>query len=230
MHWPRHHGGGHGARHEDHDSLQERAPRPIWLPQLAEPVTLHGASGEKFPGRVLERSADELVVAIVVPVRSLTEGRARSLVLEYANPGGRVRLSGRVSLETAAEGALVRIAEPRLIEVRQERAHVRVSVHLPLVIRTAAESEPIHTHTEDLSTGGLLVGTPEALAIGDRVALHLTVEAAEPALAAVAEVVRVDGLGRPGLEFAEMGTYDRWRLIHFTVECQSREGFRKQDS
>ncbi len=192
-------------------------------------MTLHLASGEKLPGRVLERAADELLVAIVVPLPSLSEGRMRTLVLEYANPGGRVRLSGSVSLESSSEGALVRIGEPRLVEVRQERAHVRVSVHCPLVIRTAAESEPIHTHTEDLSSGGLLVGTPEALALGDRVALHLTIDAAEPALAATAEVVRMDGLGRAGLEFAEMGTYDRWRLIHFTVECQSREGFRHQE-
>jgi PilZ domain len=208
------------------ETAQERAPRPIWLPQLHEPVTLLLASGERLPGRVLERSVDGLLVAIVIPTKALSQRRLRSLVLEYPNPGGRVSLSGKVKLETSSEGALVRIDQPQLLDVRQERAHVRVQVECPIAISASVDSEPIHTFTEDLSGGGALLGTRESLRIGDLLSVHLTVDPAEPPLACTAEVVRIDGLGRAGLQFAGLSTYDRWRLVHFTVECQSREDFR----
>ncbi len=210
-------------------AAQERAPRPIWLPQLAEPVSLRLRTGEKLPGRVLERSADSLVVAIVIPLGAGTEKRLRSLVLEYSNPGGRVSLSGRISLESSPEGALVRIDEPQLVGVRQERAHVRVEVECPITLSTSPKAEPIHTHTDDVSGGGALLATPERLGVGDQVSVALTIEPGESPITGSAEVVRIDGQGRAGLQFGELSTYDRWRLVHFTVVCQSREGFRHPD-
>lgn len=226
INWGRH----RTAEHPDgHDGARERAPRPIWLPQLAEPVTLLLDSGEKLPGRVTERSADSLVVAVIVPAGTIGEARLRSLVLEYANPGGRVRLSGEVRMERSAEGMLVRIEEPRLLEVRQERAHVRALAECPIVLRSSPEAEPLHAHTEDVSAGGVLLGAPEALGLGERLQVHLTIDPAEPAVECAGEVVRFDALGRAGIQFSELSTYDLWRLIHFTVECQSREGFRHTD-
>ncbi|MGO9488515.1 MAG: PilZ domain-containing protein [Solirubrobacteraceae bacterium] len=232
MLWGRHRAASpseHGQHDADPHGAQERAPRPIWLPQLAEPVSMVLRTGEKFPGRVLERSLDHLLVAVVVPVKASTQKRLRSLVLEYSNPGGRVSLSGSVTVESSSEGALVRIAEPRLLDVRQERAHVRVQVECPITLSTSPQAVPIHTHTEDLSGGGALLATPERLEEGDRVAIALTIEPGEPPITGSAEVVRVDARGRAAIELAELSTYDRWRLVHFTVVCQSREDFRRPD-
>ncbi len=207
----------------------ERAPRPIWLPQMAEPVSLVLRSGEKLPGRVIERSADALVVAVVVPARRVTQARLKGLVLEYANPAGRVRLTGQVELTATSPDLLVSIEQPRLLDVLQERAHARVSVICPITIRLDDDDEPIHTHTADLSGGGALLATPEPLRVGDGLQFTLTIEPGQPPVEGGAEVVRIDGSGRPGIQFGLLANYDRWRLIHFTVECQSREGFRHLD-
>lgn len=222
-------------RHEDPKETQEvghaaeRAPRPIWLPQMAEPVSMLLRGGEKLPGRVIERSADSVLVAVVVPARRVTQGRLKGLVLEYANPAGRVRLTGEVRLQALTPDLLIAIEQPRLLEVKQERAHARVAVQCPITIRLDDADEPIHTHTSDLSGGGALLGTTEALRVGEGFEFELTLEPGQPPIHGSAEVVRIDGSGRAGVQFGLLSNYDRWRLIHFTVECQSREGFRRLD-
>lgn len=218
-----------GQEEQPGGGASERAPRPIWLPQLAEPVSLVLRSGEKLPGRVIERSAEGVLVAVVVPARRITQARLRGLVLEYANPGGRVRLSGDVKLVATSPDLLIGIEQPRLLDVLQERAHARVSVHCPITIHLDDEVDAIHTHTDDLSGGGALLATPEPLRVGDGLEFELTIEPARPPITGSAEVVRIDGSGRAGIQFGRLDNYDRWRLIHYTVECQSREGFRHLD-
>lgn len=226
--WGRRRGSEQPGR-EEPGGASERAPRPIWLPQLAEPVSLLLRSGEKLPGRVIERSVEGVLVAVVVPARRITQARLKGLVLEYANPGGRVRLSGEVTLAATNPDVLIAIDKPRLLDVLQERAHARVNVSCPITIRLDDEGEPIHTHTDDLSGGGALLATPEPLQVGDGLEFQLTIEPERPPIAGTAEVVRIDGSGRAGIQFGLLDNYDRWRLIHFTVECQSREGFRRLD-
>lgn len=211
------------AQQEGHKS--ERAPRPIWLPQMAEPVIMLLRGGEKLPGRVIERSADSVLVAVVVPARRITQGSLKGLVLEYANPAGRVRLTGEVRLAALSPDLLIAIGQPRLLEVKQERAHARVRVQCAIVLRLGDAEEPIHTHTEDLSGGGALLTTPEPLRVGDGLEFELVIEPGQPPINGSAEVVRIDGAGRAGVQFGLLSNYDRWRLIHFTVECQSREDF-----
>jgi hypothetical protein len=180
---------------------------------------------ETLPARVVEREADMLLVAVIVP-SGIREDQLERLVLEYANPGGRVRLTGGNALESSPEGQLVRIERPHLLEVIQERAHVRVEAECPIVLKTARQTEPIHSHTIDISGGGVLLGTPEPVERGDRVEFKLLLEPGTPPIAGTAEVVRFDGRRRAGLEFIDIEPYARWRLIRFTIDCRGREPFR----
>jgi hypothetical protein len=221
--------GRHSEEQSSHEIAQERAPRPIWLPHLAEPVTLTVSRKTTYPGRVVERAADMLLVAVIVPMGTQSEAQLRTLVLEYANPGGRIRLDGRTSMESTPEGAMVRIDEPRLLEVIQERAHIRVYAECPIVIKVAAEAEPIHTYTVDLGAGGLLLEVPDVVQLADRLTFELTLEAGTAPVSGAAEVIRLDGEGRAGITFTDISPYERWRLIRYTVDVQGREGFRHQD-
>jgi hypothetical protein len=211
-----------GRRHE-----RAGAGRPIWLPQLHEPVTLVLASGETLPGRVTERSTDALVIAVIVPTGRLREAQLRSLALEYSNPGGRVRLAGRTSARMSSEGALVRIDEPRLLEVVQQRAHVRVQAECKIVLRTEARKpKEIQAHTLDVSAGGVLVAESNILEQDDEFAFELTLAKGAPPIAGHAQVARIDAQGRAGLYFSSISPADRWRLIRFTLDCQENEDFR----
>jgi PilZ domain len=206
--------------------VRTRAPRPIWLPQCAEPVTLLLTSGEKLPARVLERDPTTLVLAIVVPADPPTEAQLRHLVLEYSNPGGCVRLSGRITVVDPPEAGIVRVEDPPLIEVTQERKHVRVHAECPVVLRARTLSEPITTHSVDLSTGGMLLAGPQALYVGQRLSFQLAIAPGTPPLEGTVEVARIDEQGRAGVKFVAIGQADIWRLVSFTVECQREESFR----
>jgi PilZ domain len=208
----------------DHEIAEERAPHPIWLPQIGEPVTLV-AGRETLPARVVERAADMLEVAIVVP-SNLRESQLARLVLEYANPGGRVRLAGETTQSPSPEGAMVRIDRPRLLEVIQDRVHVRVDAECPIVIKTARQTLPIHSHTIDVSAGGVLLGTPEALQRGEQLDFQLMLEPGAAPVAGKAEVVRMDVRGRAGIQFSQMSPFDQWRLIRFTIDCQGKGTYR----
>jgi hypothetical protein len=205
------------------------APRAIWLPQESEPVTIVLGSGEKLPGRVFERRGETLTVAIVVPTPRLPERELALLVLEYANPGGRVRLRGAVSQKQGGEGLLLRIEEPELIEVAQDRKHVRVEAECPIALR-APESDPTHpviiTHTVDLSAGGLLLAPTEGIEADDEFEFQLAITPGTPPVTGSATIVRIDQGGRAGLFFSDISHADRWRLIRFTVDIQGLERFR----
>jgi hypothetical protein len=216
----------HSEEPSSHELAEARAPRPIWLPQRAEPVTLMLAGGATFPGRVLERAADMLLVAVIVEMPELSKRQLAKLVLEYANPGGRVRLNGDTTMESEPDGATVRIERPNLLEVIQERVHVRVEADLPIVVKVAAEAEAIHAHTVDLSAGGVLLGVPDVVRLGDKLTFELTLEPGTAPVTGLAEVARLDGEGRAGLRFTKLDPYEQWRLIRYTVEVQEGEGFR----
>jgi hypothetical protein len=208
-----------------HEIAEARAPRPIWLPQLHEPVTLVLASGETLPARVVERAVDALVVAVIVPTLRIRENQLRSLALEYTNPGGRVRLAGGNSAKMTAEGALVRIADPRLLEVIPARAHVRVEADCAISLQ-GADKGVIHTRTADVSAGGVQLSEPNIVHEDEEFAFELTLSPGSLPVTGDAEVARIYQGGRAGLYFSAMNPSDRWRLIRFTLECQEHEDFR----
>jgi len=225
--WVHAHAHAHGAHRERGTHWQEPvASDPIWLPQPAEPVNVILASGEKLPARALQRTRELLVVAIVVPVRRLGERELGSLVLEYSNPGGRVRLRGRVSQQSSPQGVLLRFDSPQLIDVVQQRRHVRVAAECPVALRRSGVQEPFLTHTIDLSAGGLLLAQAGRLLVPDEVDVTLAITPGTAPVTGVAEVVRVDDIARAAVHFTTITPADRWRLIRFTVDCQSGEAFR----
>ncbi len=215
----------------EHAGARAREGSPaIWLPQHNEPVTLCMPSGETLPARVIERGRDALVVVIVVPTKRLREGDLRRLELEYANPGGRVRLKGRVTQsEGGKEGVQLRIEAPELIEVVQERRHVRVAAECPIALRAGVLDDPLIARTLDLSAGGLLLADADDLDIGEQLEFQLGITPGTPPVTGVVEVVRTDAGGNVGVHFTSITPAERWRLIRFTLDCQSEEMFRHPD-
>ncbi|MGH2853305.1 MAG: PilZ domain-containing protein [Solirubrobacteraceae bacterium] len=195
--------------------------RAIWLPAYADPVTLFLSSGEKFPARVVERRERSLLVAIMVPIERLDRTRLDGLVLEYANPGGRVLITGEVTVEQALDGELLRIDDAEMIEVLQERAHARVNANCPILIRTGRKC--VESNTVDLSAGGLLLAGPKTLEVGEEIEFELTITPGSLPITGTANVVRVDTKECPAIQFTSISASDRWRLIRFTLECQRAE-------
>jgi hypothetical protein len=195
--------------------------RAIWLPEPPEPVTLFLPSGEKLPARVSERLGNSLRIVIVVPVAHLDGSQLASLVLEYANPCGRVRLTGTAAVEQVHEGALLRIDDATMIEAIQERAYVRIEADCPIAINVGRER--VETRTVDLSGGGLLLDGPNRFDLGEELEFELTLVSGSLPVIGSARVTRIDGEGRPAIQFTSISFSDRWRIVRFTLESQRNE-------
>lgn len=188
--------------------------RAIWLPESREHVVLCLAAGERLPGRVTERKGSCVLVAFITPF----EGRRRDvkgLVLEYTNPCGRVRLTGRTALVGTHGDRLLRLDKPELIEVVQDREYVRVEVECPA--RLVSQERCFETSTIDLSAGGMLIADPLELNFGESVEFQLTLVPGTAPVLGTARVVRFAG-DLPAVEFTSVSDADRWRLLRFSLE------------
>lgn len=195
--------------------------RAIWLPEPPEPVTLFLSCGERLPARVTERLGNSLRIVVVVPVEHLDDSRLASLVLEYANPCGRVRLTGTAAVERVREGALLRIDDATMIEAIQQRAYARVEVDCPVLISRGRER--LETRTLDLSGGGLLLDGCNQLELEEQLEFELTLVPGSLPVAGSATVTRFDGEGHPAIRFTSISFSDRWRIVRFTLESQRKE-------
>lgn len=195
--------------------------RAIWLPEPPEPVTLFLSSGERLPARVAERHGNSLRIVIVVPVEHLDASQLASLVLEYANPCGRVRLTGTATVERVREGVLLRIDDATMIEAIQERAYTRVEVDCPVTINVGRER--VETKAVDLSGGGLLLEGPTQFDLGAELEFELTLISGSLPVIGSARVTRIDDEGRPAIQFTSISFSDRWRIVRFTLESQRKE-------
>jgi hypothetical protein len=189
-------------------------------------VTLFLISGEKLPARVLEREPTALVLAVVVASEPPDEDQLKGLVLEYSNPGGRVRMSGHVTASDGPDGPVMRLDDPEILEVAQDRRHVRVEAECPVLLEGPALEEPMHTHCVDLSGGGMLLAAPRTLYVAEQLSFKIAITPGTAPVTGALEVVRIDPQGRAGVHFTAISPADRWRLIRFTVECQRLESFR----
>jgi PilZ domain len=192
--------------------------RAIWLPEPPEPVTIFLSSGEKLPARVAERLGNSLRVVIVVPVEHLYDSQLAGLVLEYANPCGRVRLTGRAAVERVSEGPVLRIDDATMIEAVEERAYARIEVDCPVAINVGRER--LETRTVDLSGGGLLLDGPSQFDLGEELEFELTLTPGSLPVTGSARVARIDDRGRPAIQFTSISFSDRWRIVRFTLESQ----------
>ncbi len=201
----------------------EAASRPIELPGLHEVVALTTGTGESLPARVLERGVNTVLVAITVPIEPLSAQELEDLVLEFTGPHGRVRLRGPMRLENPAETDVLRLEDPRSIEVLQQREYVRVMASRPVLVYSAKDHFEIESYTVDVSGGGFLLAGPDTLKVGDRVQFRLALGPDLEPVSGTAKVLRVDSRGRRAAIFEEISEPDRRRLIRFIFDCQRDE-------
>ena len=205
--------------------------KPIALPGRSASVILTTPSGEKFPARVLERGMNTLLVAITVPVKALSERDLQGLVLEYV-ANGRVRLHGSARIENPAEPDVLRIDEPRSIEVLQEREYVRIKAARPVLVYAGADHPQVQSYTVDLSGGGFLLAGPDTLKIGEEVSFQLTIASGAPPVTGKGKVVRTDAQGgeRSPSTTSAISTSAAVRFIFEAQRVELRRGLEQGDS
>lgn len=199
-----------------------RGAVPLVLPERSTNVTVRTPDGGSIPAVVVEQSPDELQVAITVPTKPLTPRQLDGLVLEYHTDRGRVRLQGSFWTDPA-DPDVVRMQEPRSIEVLQERSYVRIQAARPVVVYGTPASGELQSFTVDLSGGGFLLAGGDMLPIGQEVRFRLSITSDALPVTGTGRVVRVDNLGRRGVEFESISDLDRRRLVRFIFECQRAE-------
>ncbi len=201
----------------------EQKSKPVALPERSQTVTLVLRGGEGIAARVLERGADSLLVAIMVPIGPLGQRELEGMVLEFVAPQGRVRLSGTVTVEDPSDPDVLRIESPRSIEVLQEREYVRIMSARPAIVYSGRGRSATESYTVDLSGGGFLLAGPDTLKIGEEVQFQITLTPGVLLISGTGEVVRVDRQGRRAVAFKSISELDRRRLIRFIFECQRAE-------
>ena len=199
----------------------ERAP--MALPERATNVTLRTEDGGSIPARVIEQSPHSLLVAITVPTRPFTPKQLAGLVLEYHSDRGRMRLHGSFAIDDPTDPDLVRLLEPRSVEVLQERAYVRIQAARPVLVYTGPNGGQISSFTVDISGGGFLLAGPDTLPVGDELRFRLSLEGEGLPVTGTARVVRIDNQGRRAVSFETISDLDRRRLVRFIFECQRAE-------
>ncbi len=201
----------------------EQKSKPVALPERSQTVTLVPHGGQGISARVLERGADSLLVAIMVPIGPLSHRDLEGMVLEFVAPQGRVRLTGTTTIEDPSDPDVLRIEAPRSIEVLQEREYVRIMSTRPAIVYGGRDRTQVESYTVDLSGGGFLLAGPDTLKIGEEVRFQLTLTPGVLLISGTGEVVRVDRQGRRAVAFTSITELDRRRLIRFIFECQRAE-------
>jgi hypothetical protein len=205
----------------------------VALPERGEAVAISTGGDSSLPARVIEASADSLLVATLLPAPSFSAHELETMVLLFNNPKGRIRLTGEFSLVDPGKGDLLRLSGPRSVEVLQEREYVRIKSARPVLVYRVGDQMEVPSYTVDLSGGGLLLAGPDTLKAGDELQITLTVKPGEPPITGTGRVVRKDSSGRGAVAFEQISELDRRRLVHFIFDCQRIErqrGLREEES
>lgn len=201
---------------------KERQSTAVELPERSEVVMLSTTGGGQIPARVVERGENSLLIAITVPTRPLTAAQLEDLVLEYHSQRGRIRLRGAFAIDDPSDPDLLRMCEPRSLDVLQQRDYVRIQAARPVVI-VGTGSGQHQTFTADISGGGLLLAGPDTLAMGEEITFSISLAQGETPVTGTAKVVRIDGRGRRAVAFEKISDLDRRRLVRFIFELQRNE-------
>lgn len=202
---------------------EAESTKAVRLPDRYDTVTVMTARGEKFPARVLERVQDRLRIAILVPLKALSAGELRGMVLEYPGARGRTRLRGSFSIDDPGEPDVLCVEGPHQVEVLQEREYVRIKSARPVLVYAGSDRLQVRSYTVDLSGGGFLLAGPDTLKVGEEVKFQLTIEPGSAPLAGRGKIVRTDPQGRRAVAFEGISDFDRRRLVRFIFECQRTE-------
>jgi hypothetical protein len=197
--------------------------KPVALPERYDTVTLAMPAGERIPARVLERAAEMLAVAILVPMRPLSTRELGGMVLEFESTRGRARLRGAFEIQDPSEPDVLRITAPYSVEVLQEREFVRIKSARPVLVYAGGDSLQIRSYTVDLSGGGFLLAGPDTLKMGEEVKFQITLASGDSAIVGTGKVVRTDSRGRRAVAFDGISDFDQRRLVRFIFECQRAE-------
>lgn len=203
---------------------QKTEPRgPLVLPAAGDNVILSTSAGGRIPARVTACESGSLTVAIMVPIKPLSESQLAALVLDYLDARGRVRLRGAAVIEDPHEPDLLRIADPRSIEILQQREFVRVQTARPVALSSPRDALHIETYTVDLSGSGFMLAGPDSLKVGYEISFRLSLGEDVLPIAGKGMVVRIDRRGRPAVAIDELSDLDRRRLVRFIFDCQRVE-------
>jgi len=211
-----------GGVHDDGRGAAAGANSAFGLPAHGDTVTLIPSSGSKIPARVIESAPGTLLVAITVPVEPLSASQLQALAVEFQGPTGRVHLTGTASVEDPSDPDVLRIDDPRSIDVVQEREYVRIRSARPALVFGGPDLVQIDSCTVDVSGGGFLLAA-DALKVGDQVHFKLDLTAGDPPVCGTGKVVRIDPAGHRGIAFEEISDLDRRRLVRYIFECQRAE-------
>lgn len=193
---------------------------PVELPARSDTVTLVPITGKRIPARVLRSEPASLLVAITVPIEPLAPPQLQALVVEFQGANGRVHLTGTATLADPSDPDVLRIEQPRGIDVVQEREFVRIRSARPALVFGGPEMVQINSCTVDISGGGFLLAGADALKVGDRVHFQLDLPEGELPVTGSGKVVRIDPYGHRGIVFTDIKELDRRRLIRFIFDCQ----------
>jgi hypothetical protein len=210
---------------------QKQATR-VELPARSENVILSTKSGGQIPARVVESGENSLLVAITVPTRPLSAEQLEDLVLEFHSARGRIRLHGLFAVDDPSDPDLLRMKEPRSVEVQQQRSYVRIQAARPVVVYGTGSTAQYESFTVDVSGGGLLLAGPDTLEIGEEVMFRVSIKQGQIPISGTGRVVRVDDHGRRAVAFEKISDLDRRRLVRLIFELQRNErhhGVRAED-
>ena len=149
-----------------------------------------------------------------VPLRQVLGTRVG---VEYAGPIGVLHAEGIVDSTGpgAATFALV-LPEPPALE--QRRSEVRMNAMVPVALRKAGALRWVHTFTQDLSGGGMLVAGPDVLELGSVVDFRLATAHELPAVGGQARVQRILEQGQRALIYTDIHPAERERLVRFVFQ------------
>jgi PilZ domain len=176
--------------------------------------TLSTPAGAQVPVRVFERDQEMLAVLLSVPAEELG---TEPMVLEYSSPHGLVRFRGRPSIERPD---LLRFRLSELPEVVQRREFVRVGAAQPIVLIAEDDGSVLAGHAIEVSGGGMLINTPDALRVESVVQFTLHLGDGAGPITGQGRIVRVEAGGRRAIAFEDISSSDRQRLIRFIFERQ----------
>lgn len=200
----------------------EKPSEPVELPERSADVTLVPPGGARIPARVLGSEQGMLLVAIMVPSEPLSPRQLDALVLEFNDAQGRSHLVGTASIEDPSDPDVLRIVDPRSLDVVQEREYVRIKSARPAIVFGGPDLAQINSYTIDISGGGFLLAA-DMLKVGDQVHFQIDLTAGERPISGTGKVVRIDARGRRGVVFDDIKDLDRRRLIRYIFECQRAE-------
>ena len=153
-------------------------------------------------------------------------------MLEFVEPAaGACGCAEPCASQDPASPELLRLDDPRSVEVLQEREYVRIRSARPVLVYTAREAVPgAELHRRRQRRRAAARGPGDAGGSASELKFRLTLTPGVPPVTGTGRVVRVDAQGRRAVAFdATQRRSTARRLVQFIFECQRAERRRGLD-